>query len=119
MRISLPPVVSQWTLIQDMVDDMEKDNPNINDLFEDTRGLFAGKSCPQISSSHSSDLAYDDFSDDPSLDESNRVSVLPDRQSTPGSLDDTVEFWSSMDTDLPMYHVSAMPKVEIYSYCFS
>jgi hypothetical protein len=64
MRISLPPVVSQWTLIQDMVDNVEKDNPNINDLFEDTRGLFAGKSCHQISSSRSSDLAYDDFSDD-------------------------------------------------------
>jgi hypothetical protein len=76
-----------------MVDDMEKDNPNINDLFEDTRGLFAGKSCPQISSSRSSDLPYD-FSDDPSLDESNRVSVLP------------------------MYRVPATPKVEISSYYF-
>jgi hypothetical protein len=74
-----------------------------------------GKGQPQH---QCSDLAYDDFSDDPSLDESNRASVLPDRQSTPCSLDDTVEFWSSRDTDLPMYRVSATPKVEISSYCF-
>jgi hypothetical protein len=59
-----------------------------------------------------------DFSDDPSLDVSNRVSVLPNRQGTPGSLDDTVEFWSTMDIDLPMYRVPATPKVEISSYCF-
>jgi len=74
-----------------------KDNPNIDRIFEDTRGLFA-------------DLAYDDFSYDPSLDETNRVSVLPDPQSTPGSLDDNVEFWSSVDPDLSMYRASATPK---------
>jgi hypothetical protein len=117
MRISLPPVVSQWTLIQNMVNDMEKGNPNISDLYEDTRGLFAGKSCPPISSSRSSDLAYDDLSDYEYLDESKRVSVLSERESTPSSRDDTVEF-GGMDTALLMYGASATPKVEISSYCF-
>ena len=93
-----------------MLDEIERYNTNSNEMFEDTR---CGRSCPQISSSRSSDVRHGYFSDeDRYLDESHSLSSLSDRQRPSCSPDSTV------DTPLDVYPASTTPKVKISSYGF-
>lgn len=96
-----------------MLDEIERYNTNSNEMFEDTRCLFDGRSCPLISSSHSSDVRHGYFSDeDRYLDESHSLSSLSDGQRPSCSPDGTV------DTPLDVYPASITPKVKISSYGF-